>query len=64
MIYNYVLCQIFGHDFNEKSEFFDFDLSIKLPAITQFINGLVQKRVVSREDVTSCNQDIYTKVAN
>ena len=45
MIYNYLPCQILGHDFNEKSEFLDFELSIKLPAITQFKNGRVQKRV-------------------
>ena len=32
MIYNYLPCQILGHDFNEKSEFLDFELSIKLPA--------------------------------
>ena len=58
MIYNYLPCQILGHDFKEKSEFLDFELSIKLPAITQFKNGRVQKRVGSREDVTSSNQDI------
>jgi len=60
MIYNYLPCQILGHDFNEKSEFLDFELSIKVPAIThvQFKNGRVQKRVGSREDVTSFNQDI------
>ena len=64
MIYNHLPCQILGHDFNEKSEFLDFELSIKLPAITQSKNGRVQKRVGSREDVTSSNQDIYTNVAN
>ena len=58
MIYNYLPCQILGHDFNEKSKFLDFELSIKLPAITQFKNGRVQKRVGSREDVTSSNQEI------
>ena len=56
MIYNYLPCQILGHDFNEKSEFLD--LSIKLPTITQLKNGPVQKRVGSREDVMSSNQDI------
>lgn len=44
MIYNHLPCQILGHDFNEKSEFLDFELSIKLPAITQLKNGRVQKR--------------------
>ena len=58
MIYNYLPCQILGYDFNKKSEFLDFELSIKLPAITQLKNGQVQKRVGSREDVTSSNQDI------
>ena len=58
MIYNYLPCQILGHDFNEKSEFLDFELSIKLPAITKLKNGRVQKRVGSREDMTSSNQDI------
>ena len=58
MIYNYLPCQILGLDFNEKSEFLDFELSIKLPAITQFKNGRVQKRVGSREDVMSSNEDI------
>ena len=56
--YNYLPCQILGHDFNEKSGFLDFELLIKPPAITQFKNGRVQKRVGSREDVTASNQDI------
>ena len=47
MIYNYLPCQILGHEFNEKSEFLDFELSIKLPAITQLKNGRVQKTVGS-----------------
>ena len=34
MIYKYLPCQILGHDFDEKSEFLDYALSIKLPAIT------------------------------
>ena len=58
MIYNYLPCEILGQDFNKKSEFLDFELSIKLPAITQLKNGRVQKRVGSREDVMSSNQDI------
>ena len=44
MIYKDLPCQILGHDFDEKSEFLDYELSIKLPAIIQFKNGLVQKR--------------------
>ena len=58
MIYNYLPCQILGHDFNEKSEFLDFEFCIKLPAITQLKNGQVQKRVGSREDGMSSNEDI------
>ena len=58
MIYKYLPCQILGHYFDEKSEFLDYELPIKLPAITQFKNGRVQKRVGSREDVTSSTQDI------
>ena len=58
MIYKYLPCQILGHDFDEKSEFLDYELSIKLPAITQLKIGRVQKIVGSREDVTSSNQDI------
>ena len=58
MNYKYLLCQILGHDFDEKSEFLDFELSIKLPAITQLKNGRVQKTVGSREELTSSNQDI------
>ena len=55
MIYKYLPCQILGHDFDEKSEFLDYELSIKLPAITQVKNGRVQRRVGSRENVTSSN---------
>ena len=58
MIYKYLPCQILSHEFDEKSEFLDFELSIKLPAITQLKNGRVQKRVGSREELTSSNQDI------
>ena len=47
-----------GHDFDENSEVLDYELSIKLPDITQFKNGRVQKRDGSREDDTSSNQDI------
>ena len=48
----------FRPSFYEKSEFLDYELSIKLPGIAQFKNGRVQKRVGSKEDVTSSNQDI------
>ena len=58
MIYKYLPCQILGHDFDQKFEFLDYELSIKLPAITQFKNGRDQKRDGSREDDTSSNQDI------
>ena len=52
MNYKYLRCQILSHDFDEKSDFLNYEFSIRLPAITQFKNGLVQKRVGSREDVT------------
>ena len=58
MIYKYLPCQILGHDFDEKYEFLDYELSLKLPAITQLKNSQVQKRVGLRKDVTSSNQDI------
>ena len=58
MIYKYLPCQILGHDFNEKSDFLNYEFSKLLPAITQFKNGRVQKRVGSRKDVTSSNQNI------
>ena len=31
MIYKYLPCQVLGHDFDGKSEFLDYELSIKLP---------------------------------
>ena len=58
MIYVYLPCQILGHDFDEKSDFLKYEFSKRLPAINQLKNGRVQKRVGSREDVTSYNQDI------
>ena len=58
MICKYLPCQILGHDFDEKSDFLNYEFSKRLPAITPFKNGRVQKRVRSREDVTSSNQDI------
>ena len=44
MYYKYLPCQILSHDFDEKSDFFEYEFSIRLPAIAQFKNGLVQKR--------------------
>ena len=58
MNHKYLPCQILGHDFDENSDFLDYELSIRLPASTQLKNGRVQKRVGSKEDVTSSNQDI------
>ena len=58
MIYKYLPCQILGHDFDEKSDFLNYAISKWLPAITPFKSVQVQKRVGSREDVTSSNQDI------
>ena len=63
MNYKYLPCQILSHDFKEKSDFLNYKFLIRLPAITQFKSGRVQKRVESREDVTSSNQDIKTNVA-
>ena len=59
MIYKYLPCQILGHDFDEKSEFLDFELSIKNAAITQSKNGRVQKRVGSREESRHLNKRGY-----
>ena len=48
----------------EKLEnFLTYEFLIRLPAISQFKNGRVQKRVGSREDVMSSNQDIKTNMA-
>ena len=44
MYYKYLLCQILSHDFDKKSDFFNYEFLIRLPTITQFKNGLVQKR--------------------
>ena len=35
--YKYLPCQILGHDFDEKSDFLNYEFSIRLPAITQTI---------------------------
>ena len=53
LYYKYLLCQILSHDFDEKSDFLNYEFSIRLPAITQFSS---KARVGSREDVTSSNQ--------
>ena len=58
MIYKYVPCQILDHDFEEKSDFLNYEFSKRLPVITQLKNGRVQNRVGSKEDVTSSHQDI------
>ena len=42
-----------SHDFDEKSDFLNYEFSIRLPAITQFSS---KERDGSREDVTSSNQ--------
>ena len=63
MNYNYLPCQILSHDFKEKFDFLNYEFSIRLPAITQFKSGRVQKRVETREDVSSSNQDIKTNAA-
>ena len=44
MYHKYLPCQILSHDFDEKSDFLNYEFSIRLPAITRFKNGLVQKR--------------------
>ena len=53
LYYKYLLCQILSNDFDEKSDFLNYEFSIRLPAITQFSS---KERVGSREDVTSSNQ--------
>ena len=63
MYYKYLPCKILSHDFDEKSESFNYECSIRLPTITQLKNVRVQKRIGSREDVTSSNEDIKTNVA-
>ena len=48
LYYKYLPCQILSHDFDEKADFLNYEFSIRLPAITQFKNGLVQKRELGR----------------
>ena len=38
-----------SHDFDEKSDFLNYEFSILLPSITHFKNGLVQKRELAQE---------------
>ena len=48
MYYRYLPYLILSHDFDEKSDFLNYEFSKRLPAITQFKNGLVQKRELGR----------------
>ena len=48
MYYKYQSCLIVSHDFDEKSDFFNYELSKRLPAITQFKNDLVHMRELGR----------------
>ena len=48
MYYRYLPCLILSYDFDEKSDFLNYEFSKRLPAITQFKNGLVQKRELGR----------------
>ena len=55
MYYRYLPCLILSHDFDEKSDFLNYEFSKQLRTITQFKNGS-KERVGLREDVTSSNQ--------
>ena len=44
MYHKYLPCQILSHKFDEKSHFLNYKFSIRLPTISQFKNGWVQKR--------------------
>ena len=48
MYYKYLPCQILSHEFDKNSDFSNYEFSIRLPAITQFKNGLDQKRELGR----------------
>ena len=52
----YLPCQILSHDFDEKSDFLNYEFSIRLPAITQFKSGLVQER--ERESLVEGGCDV------
>ena len=57
MYYRYLPCLILSHDFDEKSDFLNYEFSNRLPAITQLKKWSSSKEGVgSREDVTSSNQ--------
>ena len=60
MYYKYLPCQILSHEFNEKCDFLNNEFSIRLPAITQFKNGLLQKREVGSRRM-SCH--IFSKAS-
>ena len=62
----YLPSQILSHDFDEKSDFLNFEFSIRLPASPPSLNKKwpsSKERVGSGADVTSSNQDIKTNVA-
>ena len=40
VVYKYLPGQILIHDFDEESDFLNYEFSIRLPAITQFKNYL------------------------
>ena len=42
--HKYIPYQTLSHDFDEKSDFLNYEFSIRLPVIIQFKNGWVQKR--------------------
>ena len=64
MYFKYLPYQVLSHDFDEKSDFLNYEFTIQLPAITQFKKWpSLKERVGSREVVTSSNQDIKTNVA-
>ena len=53
MSYKHLPCQILSHDFDEKSDFLNYEFSIRLPAITQF-----QKRPSSKESWVEGGYDV------
>ena len=57
MYYRYLPCLILSHDFDERSDFLNYESSKRMSAITQFKNWSCSKeRVGSREDLTSSIQ--------
>ena len=53
MYYKYLPCQILSHDFDEKSDFLNYEFSIRLLAINWPSS---KERVGSGEDVTLSNR--------